>query len=97
MPYASLLSFESAWSRAKSWKSLTEIAVVMTPASTIPARNTRGSRTRSEPSIRLRLSPRLLGVLRRRDFVPDTPHGDDRRRVLQLAAQLAHVDVDRPR
>src|SRR5918996_1273437 len=53
------------------------------------------SRTRSDPSISSSGVRRfLLGVLRRRHLVADAPHGHDRRRVAELPAQLADVDVD---
>src|SRR6185312_9711013 len=99
MPFASRVSPETAWSCAKFWKRRTAISVVTTPASAIPARNTSGSRTRSEASTGkgLRLRRFLARVLRGRDLVAHTPHGDDRGRLAELPAQLAHVDVDSAR
>src|SRR4051812_1361710 len=99
MPCASRESFESAWSCAKSRNSRTAISVVISPATTIPARKMSGSRTRSDPkrAIALVLRRFPLGVLRRRHLVADAPHGDDRRCVAELAAQLADVHVDRAR
>src|SRR5690349_21646718 len=95
MPFASRLSLESAWSCEKSRNSRTEMSVVTRPARMIPARNTSGSRTRSEPKrMPLVLRRIFLRVLRRRDLVADAPDGDDRRRVAELSPQLADVDVD---
>src|SRR4051812_38991645 len=77
------------------------MSVVTRPARMIPARNTSGSRTRSEPRAGISDAPQLLvrrfllRVLRRRDLVADAPHGDDRRRVTELPSQLADMDVDR--
>ena len=48
MPFASRFSELSAWSCAKLLKSRMAITVVITPASTMPARKTSGRRTRSE-------------------------------------------------
>src|SRR5437763_4533154 len=39
-------------------------------------------------------TPALGAVPRRRDLVADPPDGDDRRRLAELAPELAHVDVD---
>src|SRR5438552_3448771 len=64
------------------------------PASTTPARNSAGRRKRSERNTGLGA---LDGVPGRRDLVADAPDGHDRRRVAELAPQLAHVHVDRPR
>src|SRR4051794_16139307 len=71
------------------------MSVVTRPARMIPARKTSGSRTRSEPNRITALFLRVpLRVLRRRDLVTDTPHGDDRRGVAELPPQLADMDVD---
>src|SRR4051794_28869435 len=100
MPFASRLSFANAWSREKSRNRRTAMSVVTRPARMIPARNTTGSRTRSEPRAGISDAPQLLvrrfllRVLRRRDLVADAPHGDDRRRVTELPPQLADMDVD---
>src|SRR3954470_11242418 len=100
MPFASRLSFASAWSCEKSRNRRTAMSVVTRPARLIPARNTSGSRTRSEPRAVISDAPQLLvrrfllRVLRRRDLVADTPHGDDRRRITELPPQLADMDVD---
>ena len=49
------------------------------------------------PTFATRCAASFCGVARRRDLVADAPDGDDRRRVAELAAQLADVDVDRAR
>src|SRR5262245_2559683 len=64
---------------------------------TMPARKRAGRRKRSEWNIALPLTRRADGLLRRRDLVPDAPHGHDRRGFAELAAELAHVDVHRAR
>src|SRR3954471_6163531 len=65
--------------------------VATTAASTMPSRNSAGSRKRSE----LNTSDLLGGGGGRgAGLVADPPHGDDRRRVAELPPQLAHVDVD---
>src|SRR5262249_47538855 len=60
------------------------------PATTMPARKSAGNRKRSERSMS---RARGRSVPRRRDLVADPPHGHDRRRVTELPAKLAHVDV----
>src|SRR4051794_8304038 len=98
MPAASRRSSLSVCWWAKSWNSRTAISVEMTPARRIPPRKRSGSRTRSDentPPPRSLAPGRVLrSVARGRDLVADAPHGDDRRRVAELAPELAHVDVD---
>src|SRR5439155_7131535 len=72
------------------WKSWTAIAVETIPASATPARKNAGRRKRRERNIALG----GVRVLRRRDLVPDSPDGHDRRGVAELPAQLTDVDVD---
>src|ERR671914_1664792 len=69
------------------------------PATAIPARNTAGSRKRSERNTARKRSF-VLGAHRvpgGSDLVAHAPHGHDRRGVAQLAAQLPDVHVHRPR
>ena len=70
------------------------------PRATMPARKSAGSRKRSDrehaPGVPRR-APVLCASSRGRDLVADAPDGDDRRGVAELAAQLAHVHVDRAR
>src|SRR5258706_16055553 len=63
----------------------------MTAASTIPTRKSAGSRKRSDRNNRAA----LRGGRRRSGFVPDPPHGRDRRRIAELLPQLPDVHVDR--
>src|SRR5437868_8038467 len=58
----------------------------------MPEAGTEATRTWAEPS-----ALRLGGFARRAHLVAHAPHGDDRRRVAELAAELAHVYVDRAR
>src|SRR5436305_4568401 len=101
MPLDSFRSWASVWSFACRRKSWTAISVVTTPATRMPARKSSGSRTRSEENIApYRASGGrviLVGVPGGRDLVADAPDRDDRRRVAELAPQLAHVDVHRAR
>src|SRR5215217_1952356 len=90
MPRDSRLSSLSAWSWAKSAKSRPAITIETRPASASPPRKSAGSRKRSERICPLRGCCRLPLL---RDLVADAPHGDDRRRVAELAAELAHMDV----
>src|SRR5579884_1452690 len=68
------------------------MSVATTPASTIPTRNSAGSRKRSDLSTG---SSAGCGGSRG-GLVPDSPNGDDRRRVAELPPQLADVDIDGP-
>src|SRR6266851_385122 len=61
------------------------------PAATMPARNSAGNRKRSERNMGESLG--RGGVLRGRDLVADAPYRHDRRRVPELAPQLADVHV----
>src|SRR3954447_2919820 len=74
----------------------------------MPARKIAGRRKRSElserntvPRVRrYEMRTGLRGgrrVARGADLVADAPDSDDRRRVFELAPELAHVDVDRAR
>src|SRR6476659_8511679 len=110
MPRASRPSSSYDLSRVSTEKSWTAINAETRPASTIPRRNTAGSRRRSEPGITAKRTPRrgarklgggctvpLGGGCGRqlgRDLVADAPDGDDQRRVAELAADLPDVDVD---
>src|SRR6266545_2280212 len=70
------------------------MAVAINPLTTMPSRNSAGSRKRSDLSI----GPYTVAlgvdrVPRRADLVADAPDGHDRRGLAELPAQLADVDV----
>src|SRR5512133_172127 len=62
----------------------------------IAARKSAGSRKRSDRNM-LRSSLGAHGIPRGCDLVADAPHGDDRRGVAELAANLPDMHVDGPR
>src|SRR5207237_2329847 len=64
---------------------------VRSPAGTPPATGTEATRAWVERT----LSSGLRGLARRAHLVADAPHRHDRRRVAELSAQLADVDVHR--
>src|SRR4051812_34863530 len=103
MPTDSERSSSTARACVYPWKKRIEMSAATTPARTMPSRKSAGSRTRSDPhgtdpSIELEPTPlRGRRFARGADLVADAPHGDDRRGVAELAAQLTDVDVDRPR
>src|SRR3954469_1215183 len=91
------------WCRAKSRKSWIAMSVVTMLASTMPARKSSGSRTRSDEKT-AGMATGVLGcagvplrLAGGADLVADAPHGNDRRGVAELAAELPDVDVDRAR
>src|SRR5260370_18430433 len=67
------------------------------PARRTPSRKSAGSRKRSDPNMGPRVLLRRSGFARRAHLVADAPHRDDRRPIAELAAQLAHMHVDRAR
>src|SRR5919204_3866304 len=71
------------------------MSAATSPLTTIPARKSAGSRKRIDLSTASPLG--VHRVARRPDLVADAPHGDDRRRVPELPAELADVDVHGPR
>src|SRR5919197_4123237 len=72
------------------------MAAATSPARTMLARKNAGSRKRRERSTALGAA-RAPAVPCGRDLVADPPDGHDRRRLAELAAELAHVHVDGPR
>src|SRR5581483_7182651 len=77
-----------------------EMIVATMPARTIASRKNAGSLNRREPSTARPYSVsggRILARRCRADLVAHAPHRDDRRRIAELAAQLPHVNIDRPR
>src|SRR4051794_36723018 len=74
-----------------SWNA---IAAATRPDTTTPTKKSAGiwkRRERNTPASTV--LPAGSGLARRRDLVADAPDGDDRRRVAELAAKLAHVHV----
>src|SRR6476469_9669859 len=92
MPADSARSSCAARVCVSSWKTWTAISAATTAASTIPTRNSAGSRKRSD-----RKNTVLRGGRRGRGLVPDPPHGHARRRAAELLPQLPNVNVDRAR
>src|SRR5947208_13586734 len=90
-PVASRRSSSFARFNVYDWKSWKAMTAATKPLTTIPARKSAGSRKRSDLSIARPLG--VHGVACGPDLVADAPHGHDRRRVAELAAQLADMDV----
>src|SRR5215212_2231312 len=108
IPTASRRSESFVRPSAYCWNSRTAIAVETIAERTMPARKIAGRRNRSElnerstvPRVRRSETRTSLRggrrVARGADLVADAPDGDDRRRILELAPELPHVDVDRAR
>src|SRR4051812_32705752 len=97
MPRASRASWRNASFLSVVWaycfETLTATAVETSPASTIAARKSAGSWKRSERNT-FASSLGVHRIPRRSDLVAHAPDGHDRRRVPELAPELADVDVD---
>src|SRR6266508_4788239 len=74
------------------------MAVAINPLTTMPSRNSAGSRKRSDLSIwPYTVALRTDRIPGGPDLVADPPHGHDRRGLAELPPQLTHMDVHRPR
>src|SRR5918995_2279768 len=92
-PVASAVSSSKVWRSTCSWNSRTAIRLETIPDSATPIRKIAGSRNLSDRNMPAAGRLGAHRLLAGRDLVADPPHGHDRRRLAELPAKLAHVDV----